>query len=319
MKVSLNQTVESLTGAQNILIIAHKDPDGDTVGAAFALYYALRSLDKHVRIACHDPIPEKYDAITSGYTKEDFTPEFVIAVDVADIQLFGESLKQYEDKVDLCIDHHVSNKLYASQTYLSTSAAATCEALYELLIRMNVKIDKKIADCLYTGIVTDTGCFKFTSTTANTHIVAARLFECGANYDMINREMFDNKSKSRLLLESMVLKAIEFYFGDRCALIVITKEMVDKTGADQTVFDGISGVTKQIEGVDVGITIRQVQGSEYRVSFRTSERVSAFELAAAFDGGGHVRAAGCIINGEILEVKEKLLEKTGEKLKPYLK
>ena len=319
MKISLNQTVECLQNAQDILIIPHKNPDGDTVGASFALYYSLKRMDKRVQVVCHDLLPEKYYYMYSEYVKDnDFTPQYIISVDTADVTLFGENLVKYADKTDLSIDHHITNKLYAKKTYLASSAAATCEAVYDLLIRLGTKIDNLIADCLYTGIVTDTGCFKFNSTTANTHIVAARLFECGANYDMINREMFDNKSKARIHLESMVLKSIEFYYNDKVALIVITKEMVEKTGADQAVFDGISGVTKQIEGVDVGITIRQIEGNEYKISFRTSERINAFSLADIFGGGGHVRAAGCTQNGTIENVKKKILEAVKEKLTPYL-
>ena len=308
MKISLNQAADILRSANKILILTHQNPDGDTVGSGFGLYYALKRLGKQVRVECHDPFPENFGFLYADYVKEDFEPEFILSVDIASTDLLGESMQKYADRIDMCIDHHATNTHFAEYVYLAQSAAANAEIIFDIIIRLGIPIDKMIADCLYTGIVTDTGCFRYSSTTAHTHLIAAKLYELGTDYDMINRMIFECKSKSRILLESMVLKSMEFYFEDKCAMIVITMDMVKKAKADQTVFDGISGVTKQIEGVDIGVTVRETAENTYKISYRTSEKVNAITLAAMMGGGGHVRASGCTARGTIDEVKQTILE-----------
>ena len=144
-----------LLKAENVLLICHKNPDGDTIGSAAALYWALKGLGKTVAVLCADPIPSRYDYMDIGLYTGQFTPGYTVAVDVASIQLFGDSIAEYTRRIDMCIDHHPSNSGYADCMLLDGDAAATAEIIYELLTAIGTEITPTIADCLYTGLSTD--------------------------------------------------------------------------------------------------------------------------------------------------------------------
>ena len=179
--VDRQTAVLRLRGADDILILCHKNPDGDTIGCAGALYLALKALGKNAAILCSDPIPKMYDYMELRWFDGSFNPAFVVAVDVASIQLFGENnnVPQYAAHTNLCIDHHASNSGYAYETLLDPGAAAACEFLLDVIVDMGVTITPQIANCLYTGIATDTGCFKFASTTPRTHMADGSRCRCG--------------------------------------------------------------------------------------------------------------------------------------------
>lgn len=210
-RVTASQAARLLDGADHILILTHQFPDGDTLGSGFALCLALRKLGKTVRVACSDPIPEKYEYMTAHIPMPDFEPAYVCAVDVADVKLLG-GLSVYGDRVDLCIDHHGSNVEYAQSLLLDAGCAATAMLIFQVIQQLGVALDKDIAQCLYTGLATDTGCFKYANTTAEAHRMAADFMECGIPCEMINRTMFDVKSRARVELERLALDSMTFYF-----------------------------------------------------------------------------------------------------------
>ncbi|MFT3950504.1 MAG: DHH family phosphoesterase [Oscillospiraceae bacterium] len=183
-------------------ILTHKGPDGDTLGSAFALCAVLRGMGKRANVVNNDPFPARYDPLYEGYTVEEFDERFVIAVDIADLQLLGSRMTKYAEPgaIDLCIDHHISNTGFAKQTYVDARASAAALILFELFRFMGRELTKRVATCLYTGIATDTGCFKYENTTPAAHIACAALMECGIDFAGINRRMFDVKSKGRVLL-----------------------------------------------------------------------------------------------------------------------
>lgn len=314
MKIELELAAQRLREHDKILILTHKNPDGDTLGSGFGLYYGLKQLGKQVYLRNSDELPAKFSYFYDSQMTAEFEPDYIVSVDVGDTKLLGTKLEQYADKIDLCIDHHVSNTLYAKETYLDGAASSVSEILFFLLELLGIWFDEQIANCLYTGLVTDTGCFKFSNTGVKTHLAAARLIEFGADYERINRDMFETKSFARIALERMVLDGMEFYFDRRCAYVLVTRAMMEEAGADYTTFDGISAITRQIEGVDVGLTLREIGADDYKISVRTSAAVNASELCRKFDGGGHVRAAGCTLKGNITDVKRKLLAAAQEML-----
>ena len=211
-QLNVQQMAQRLMTADNILILCHKNPDGDTIGCGSALYCALKALDKNVAVLCSDAIPNRYAFTNAHMFKGEFEPQTVVAVDVASVQLFGENngMTQFSRHVDLCIDHHAGNSGYADFTLLDGSAAAAAELLYEVINAMGVAITPHIADCLYTGLATDTGCFRFSSTTANTHIVAAKLIEAGCHVEELNTLLFDTKPRERLSI-SLLCQAVQFF------------------------------------------------------------------------------------------------------------
>ena len=307
MKLDARQAAELLKQQEEILILTHKSPDGDTLGTGYALYYALTAMRKQASVACSDPIPEKYGYFAKPVLPLTGEPGFIVAVDVADTQLLGPALEQYAGKVDLCIDHHVSNTLYADKVCLYKTASAACEIMAEVIAHLGTDLTPMIASCLYTGMATDTGCFKFSNTTAHTHRMAAQMIEAGADYVQINRIMFDTKSKSRVLLEQAALSGMEFFFDDRCAVITVTQELFVRSGAQEADLDGVSALSRQIEGVEVGVFLREKEDGSFKVSVRTTSQVNASELCKIFGGGGHVRAAGCVLSGPLEQAKQTLL------------
>lgn len=303
-----------LLAADDILLICHKNPDGDTLGAAGALFHALSTMEKRVAVLCADEIPHRYDYLGLSLFDGSFQPRYVAAVDLAGPQLFGEAAYSYASRCDLCIDHHGSNSAYADALLLDNTAAACCEVVLKVLEEMRADITPKIADCLYTGVSTDTGCFRFTNTTPATHRTAARLMELGANVIWLNQLLFESKSRSRLEIERLALSTLEYHFGDRCALIYITREMIATTGADGTDLEGITAIPKAIEGVAVGITMRQQMNGGYKISVRTTQEYDAAAICARLGGGGHRQAAGCEIFGELKNAKAAVLAEVEKSL-----
>ncbi len=295
-------------------ILTHRSPDGDTLGAGFALWNYLSDMGKKARVLNGESFPDRYAFMYTGYEPREFTEECVIAVDIADPNLLGSGLAEYqqEGKIDLCIDHHISNKNYAKHSYVDGKASAASLILYQLFKALGRPISRQIALCLYTGIATDTGCFKYENTTPEAHIAAAELIQYGFGFAIINRMMFDIKSKGRMAAEHFVQANMEFYCHDRCALIALTTEIMEKCGIESAEFEGIASIPLSVEGVDLGITVKQRHEDVFKISVRTTEKLDAAAFCRQFGGGGHIRAAGCEIKGTLEEVREKLLAAAGE-------
>ena len=305
--ITVQQAAEYLINADNILLLSHKTPDGDTVGSAGGLMHALKKLGKTCAVACNDEIPQKYDFLNLDIFKGQFIPDCIVAVDVADTKLLGDKMAEYADSIDLCIDHHPSNTGYAKMVCCDGALPAAAQLVLQVVQAMGVELDESIANCLYTGLMTDTGCFKYSATTAQTHIAAAELLKSGACHDFIANRFFMSKSRRTFALEKYALNTLEYYFDDRCAVIELSSEILRETGAQQGDFEGISAMPRTIEGVDVGITIRQVNESLFKVSIRTDENANANEIAAGLGGGGHTKAAGCEVMGSMESVKNAIL------------
>ena len=310
-QLNVQQMAQRLMTADNILILCHKNPDGDTIGCGSALYCALKALDKNVAVLCSDAIPNRYAFTNAHMFKGEFEPQTVVAVDVASVQLFGENngMTQFSRHVDLCIDHHAGNNGYADFTLLDAGAAAAAELLYQVIAEMGVTITPHIADCLYTGIATDTGCFKYSNTTSRTHIIAAKLMAYEFDVSGINYKLFDMKSKGRLELEQAITQGMEFFCDDRVAVVWLTTELMDRFmgRVDSEDFNGLASLPRQVEGVIIGATVKQKGPATFKISVRTAEPINAGSVCALFGGGGHARAAGCTIEGSIEFVKAKLL------------
>ena len=302
MRIDVKATAKELLNMDNIYILCHRNPDGDTLGSGFGLHYALKSLGKRSKVLCSDEFPEKFSYMYDTFTE--FEAENIVSVDVATTELFGS----LDYKVNLAIDHHPTNSLFAEKVCLCPDDAATCEIIYAIIKEMGVKIDEKIATCLYTGVATDTGCFKFSNVTPKTHYIAGELIECGALFKKVNKEIFETKTLSLISLEREVLNTLSFHSQNRVAMIYVTTEMLKKYGVPETELDAITGIPRQIEGVEMGITIKQRNENEFKVSARTSETLDASQFCQKFGGGGHARASGCSIQGDLDTVKTKLIK-----------
>jgi len=309
MLTDFNTAVSMLKNADKILVLTHRNPDGDTLGSGFALTRALRQLGKRARLLNADPINEKYAHLYEGLDDDSFEEEFIVSVDVAEKKLLGDAfMEKYADRVDLSIDHHGAGKLFAKKTYVEPESASACEILYEIIKALGVKIDKGIADCIYTGCSTDTGCFKYSNVTARTHRIAAELIEYGADHSRINEKMFDTKSMNSIMLERMCYETLESFADGKIAVITVTKEMLSKSGTDKSALDAIKPITRQIEGVEIGLTVKEEDNGAAGISIRTSENYDASLICAHFGGGGHIRAGGCEIKDTTENAKAKVVD-----------
>ena len=313
LKVDALKAAEILKENDDFYILTHSNPDGDTIGSGYALNAVLKVMGKRVKVLCGDPIPPKLEFLKTDESTC-FEPKTIVAVDVADERLLGALKERFTGKIDLCIDHHASNTGYAKYLYLEAESASCCECVFEVVKHLNVEITPEIASALYLGMATDTGCFKYSSTTPRTHRFAAELIELGADFSDINRSFFDTKSKARLELERAVLDSIEYLYDGKFAAVTITREMIESAGCEQTDLDSVSSLPREIEGVLIGATIKEQPDGRLRVSLRTHEPYDASEIGKAFGGGGHKRAAGCEFKCSLQEAKKALFSKIGELL-----
>lgn len=305
---TLKDTVKFLKKNSNYIILTHASPDGDTLGAGYALYYGLKQLGKRVEVLCPDVIPQKYAYFLCDTDHVSRENAVVVAVDVADKRLLGALQEDFGDTVDLNIDHHISNARYAKNLYLDANASATCEIIYELLSMLKVKFNDTIAKALYTGLATDTGCFKYSCVTAKTHKIAAALYDYNIEADVINKIMFDTKSKNLLTLERMVLDTAEYHFDDKCMILSITAAMQEKTGCSGPDLEGITEISRSVDGVIAGVTVKQTGSDTYKISLRTYDPLDASQICKSLGGGGHKNAAAATVCGSLSDVKARILD-----------
>lgn len=300
MDITIPKAAELLLEQDQILILSHRAPDGDTLGSAAALGTALVRRGKQVRFLCSDEPDKKFLDLFAEVPffspEEAFQPGYLVSVDIASTNLFGDALAPYLDRVDLCIDHHVSNGDYAKLRCLDPHAAATGELIYDLLGEMGTPIDAQIADCLYMALSTDTGCFKYPNTTSRTLRIAAALIDCGAHSADINRRMFDTLSHARVALERLALERLQFHYNGLCAVMYLPRSILEQTGAKGTDLDGIIALPRQLEGVLVGMTVRERKDGGFKFSLRGEPPVNCSEICEQFGGGGHQAAAGCVLD-----------------------
>lgn len=307
MFIGFSEAETFLRNCRDVVIVTHQSPDGDCIGAGFGLKDILAELGIRSRVVCSDPFPARYDFMTNTGAGEDFEPKTVIAVDIADEKLMGKYQEIYGGKVNLCIDHHISNKNYAEKTLLRGHATAACEVIYDLAKYMGVTITSHCVTCLYTGIATDSGCFKYDCTTPRAHEIAAEMMRrYDINFARINRYMFDVKSEGRMKLESKINELMELHLDGKLAIIAVTQEMMKDMGIEMEELEGFAPLTIQLENTEVGILMRERPDGVYKCSFRSAYDVNVSAICQELGGGGHAKAAGCTVEGDIEAAKKQL-------------
>jgi len=307
--MTISETAKWLRERDNFLLITHKRPDGDTLCSAAGLAAGLQKIGKTAYIQENSDTTERYmDYMGKYFADKDYKYNYVVSVDIASEGLFMENADKFKGKVDLCIDHHFSNTLYAENTCVNGQRAACGEIIYDILMELCGDIDQEIAKQLYIAVSTDTGCFAYANTTANTFRVASALVEAGAPNMQINKKLFRTKSKGRIQLEGMILSDIRFCHGGKTAVAVITQKMLRDTGVSQDELDDLAAIPGQIEGVVAGVTVKEQPDKSSKISLRTMKDVNASEICAEFGGGGHPMAAGCTIYEEPQKAAELIVK-----------
>ncbi len=299
-----------LSGWDRILLVTHRNPDGDTMGSAAALCSALRRAGKTAYLFSNRQVIAKLlPFVEQYYAPADFCPDFVISVDVATEKMFAEG---FSGSVDLCIDHHPSNSHYAAEELIDPQRAATGEIVLDLIKRLCGSVSKEEADLLYIALTTDCGCFQYANTDAHALRSAAELLEAGADNANLTLLFFRKVSAARLKLEGLIYDKLSFYRDGKVVIALVTDEMLALAGATEDDCDDLAGLAGRAEGGAVYLTIRDWPGGASKVSVRSSADFDSCALCARFGGGGHKMAAGCNLPVPPLKARELLLHAIDE-------
>lgn len=304
--------IEKLKAEHSFYIISHMLPDGDSIGSLLALGEGLLSIGKEVRLFTPGHIPRKYEFLTGSETvsqdilieNQDIT---VIVLDSSDIDrlgLFKEAVSSSRQIIN--IDHHITNQRYGTLNLVDSTAAATGEIVYHILDELQVKLTTSMAESLYVAIATDTGSFKYDNTTPNTHRVVAALLEFGLSPGTLSQIMFDERPLAFYMLLKQALSSLEMYEGNRIAVMTLSQDIRERSGATTDDLEGIVNYTRNIEGVELGILFYVEGSNEVKVGFR-SKSLDVSKLAGKLNGGGHARAAGSRLNGDYESIKGKVV------------
>ncbi|HCJ56254.1 DHH family phosphoesterase [Lutispora sp.] len=309
----INPAVVKLIGdSENIAILSHIMPDGDNIGSSLALYNALSKIGKNVVFILDDDVPEVYKFLKGSQKTEkpdnDHKFDLVIVLDCGDVGRLGRSSRYLEGAKVINIDHHLSNSNFGLYNIVDISAAATGEIIYRLINRLEIALDKDICECIYTGIVTDTGQFQYSNTTDLTHEIAADLVRHGAEPWKLYRAIYQNNSKSKMKLIGEAINSLEFHFQSKIASMIIRKEVFETVGAKDEDADGIINFARDINGVEVALLFKETEDGKVKIGFRSKDFVNVSDIAQEFGGGGHKRAAGATVAGAVENIKERVIE-----------
>lgn len=311
--MTINEIAVELKKYKKVLIFCHNRPDGDTLGSAFALKYALEQLDvKKADIVCAQQVPEKYlplGFIGKVYLPQEITSKYDchISVDCASEMMLGDSYALYvKNQITLNVDHHVSNERYAKFNYVEDKASC-CEIIYRLVNCFESELNENVVNSLLLGVVTDTGNFMHNNVTKSTLQTASELVEKGAVLNKISYAMFKNQKIERAKLYAYVINGMRFFENGKIAIISVFKSDFEKFSATQDMTEGFIDFPLSIEGVEVAVSIMETKDKAFKISLRSKGKINVNEVASSFGGGGHVLASGCLIHGFYEDVKDKII------------
>ncbi len=326
---NVKDCAKELLTKNKLIILVHSNPDGDCVGSGLALAQILISLGKTVRVVCPHTLPERLDFIAKDIpeetmcfgipVEEDYNPDFIVSTDVASPELLGRIRELYENKVNLCIDHHMINTMNTDYIWRDASSAACGEMILELCDELSAITNKQlltesIADKLYAAISSDSGSFKYGNTTAKTLLYASRLKSVGADTETISRLLFDTKTLAQFKLTGLCIPKTEFHCDGKLAFCLLLDEELALCGATKEDCDGITQIFREIKGVELSIFAKQhidsVTGENcVKMSLRSNLDTNCAKICETFGGGGHIKAAGCTIRGKTCEEAGDLIIK----------
>lgn len=290
--MTLNECISYLRENDDYMIISHRRPDGDTLGSGAALCSALRRAGKRAWCFDNTETTETYYPFMAPYlAMEGIFPSCNVSVDIADQQLLPVG---FNGKIDLAIDHHISNTRFAERLCLAECASCG-ELVLDIIKGLCGDVTSAEAELLYIAVSTDTGCFQYGNTRAATLRAAAELIDLGADNVKINILMFRTISRARMSLESHMLADMQYFRGGSITAVMVTLDMIEKSGATEDDCTDISGLAGRVKGSIVSVTVREISENESKISLRSKPIVNVSDICADFDGGGHAMAAGCTL------------------------
>ena len=301
-----SETAAILLAHDNFSIVSHRRPDGDTVGSTALLCMGLRQLGKNAHVLANPELTAKYAHLHKGLCKPNAEAgDFVVTVDVASANMLPDAFKALS--FDLRIDHHGNATSFTPVELVEPEAAACGETVYGVLREMGAELDIPMAEALYTAVSTDTGCFRYANTTANTLRVAAACKEAGADTFAINQALFETNTLARLQVQAYMLQNAIFLQDGKIAICPLPKAVETECGAGEDDLDNISGFPRTIEGVKLAVTLREEGTNRVKMSVRAVPGQDASALCAKFGGGGHTGAAGASMNKTLDEAVKAVI------------
>jgi len=316
----LKQLVSEIEKVPEVALFSHVSPDGDCLGSMLALGIALNSLGKKVSYYNAGPFPENLKFLPAvqcvSTSLPEVLPTMLVFIDCAEAERADGISKadHFFGKVVVNIDHHVSNDHFGTINWVDPEAAATGEMIYQLVKKLGVVITREIAINLYTAIITDTGRFSFSNTTARSFKIAADLVKTGINLAEINNILFEHKSLAQTKLLHKALSNLELLQNGKIAVIVLSRQDFMESGAEENLSEGLVNYARNIEQVEAAALLKEINTNDIRVSFRSNNWVDVNSVAAKFGGGGHVRASGCTIDLPLAEAKKIVVSALEEAL-----
>jgi phosphoesterase RecJ-like protein len=294
----------------DFLVVSHINPDGDAVSSTCAIGWLLERLGKRFVMANCDSLPIRFSYLHGFSQVQKLSNmaanrkfKYIIAVDCADAYRFAEmSERMADDAVMLNIDHHASNKGYGNVNLIDRQAAATVQVIAELIDYLAVEFNQQIATSLYTGLLTDTGGFRYQNTTSKVMQLASKLLSFDVNPTEIAKIALERVTKSHVAILQKALHTLTIHPSQKIAWIVTNNEDLQATGATADDLDGIVRYPVNLEGIEVGLLFKQLSDKCYKVSFRSNDYIDVADVASEFNGGGHIRAAGATIEGDLDEI-----------------
>ena len=288
--MNYRECAEWLSNHDNILLLTHVRPDGDTLGSASALCSALRRCGKKAALYNNPDITPKYMKYIAQSVDAGFTYDCAVAVDVAEKHMFPMG---FSGEADACIDHHPTNSHYAAELLLRPEKASCGEAVLEVIKELCGNVTPEEASLLYMAVSTDCGCFRYANVTAETFAAASELASYGASVQALNFDLFRQVSRARIVLEGMICSGLKFYKDNAVVIATVTMDMMDNAGATENDCDDMAGIPGRVEGCVVSMVIRELAEGKCKVSVRSQPSFDSSELCAVFGGGGHKMASGC--------------------------
>lgn len=311
--VTLDQVVSEIKQAQTFFVTGHYGPEGDALGSTLGLGLALEDMGKKVKCYNSDPVPEllKFlpgsQKITASLEpSEEFDLAFM--VDVGEKARVGKVFEGHPGfRKVICLDHHIKGIHEGDLNFVMPHASATGLVVYHLLKALGFKsLSKDIATNLYCAIATDTGGFRYSNTDIDTFEVATELIRTGVDPWQVARPCFETMPPSKLAMLKKTLNTLTVNSSGKFSWIVMSQKDMTDTGVTADLTEGFISYPRSVEGVEVAVSFRESENQEYKISFRSNEYVDVSTIAAHFGGGGHLRAAGCVVKGNLKEIQEKI-------------
>ena len=321
--------VNCIKEAERVVIMTHTNMDGDAIGSALALCHAVRSLGKRCVILIEDDIPGylKFMHDHSGHEGDPFfvrsmpfEPELALVVDCGDSGRIEKRLAVFEScRTKVCVDHHMQVGSFADHSVIEPEASATGLLVYELIKELGVTINKEIAEDLYVAILTDTGCFKYSNTTAECHIVTAELYKYGIEHEKLATLIYDTLDMAQIKLEAAIVDWMEVFADGKAVISYVTQEQLKKLGASYDMTGSCIDVLRKIAGVEVCAFLKEHEDGSYKLSLRSKGAVDVNRVAVKLGGGGHVKASGATLEVSLPEALSKTKAAVEEELARSLK